>query len=254
MPAWRSVRVRPDRPISVVFLHGFLGSARDWVPVVERLGLGALIYDLPGHGATSLSEPPSLDGWARSLAAQLRGADPVVLVGYSLGGRLALRVAANHPDRVRALALIGANPGLVDSVEREERARLDDRRADAIRNDFGRFLRQWYAAELFALTPAAAAEMVSLRSANDPAAVADVIAGVSPGRARASWDALERLSVPLLVGAGERDEKYVRLVDRVVAVAPVATGTTVPDAGHAAHVEQPEAVARVLSNWISRLD
>lgn len=91
---------------TVVALHGWGRSRHDWSDALR--GLDALAVDLPGFGATP--EPPhawSVAEYAQQLAPLLSAATPVVLVGHSFGGRVACRMAADHPAAVRALVLTG---------------------------------------------------------------------------------------------------------------------------------------------------
>ncbi len=95
----------------VVILHGWGHSAAVWAPVVERLAKQHAVeaWDLPGFG----NEPLVSDAWgiaeyAAWVNEKLVGAQDVVLVGHSFGGRIASLLASRHPNWLRALVLIGA--------------------------------------------------------------------------------------------------------------------------------------------------
>ena len=229
-----------DMNDDTLLLHGFMGCAADWEPVLRGLDTGRAI-DLPGHGATPLDcAHLSLDGWADWVAAQ--HAPVRQLVGYSLGGRLALRIAARHPAFCQQVVLVSAHPGLTDAIERADRAALDTTRAAQIRADFRGFLRRWYASPLFGLTTQQQARLIDTRAAQDPATVAAVIEAMSPGRAPASWDTVQRLSerpAGLRVVVGARDAKY-------AAVWAEHPGVLTLDAGHAVHIEAADALAALL--------
>ena len=111
---------------TVVFLHGFLGAAQDWDPLTAALSRGrrCLALDLPGHGASSV-QPAAPDGEGSALSmeavagavaalleAEGAGEEPVVLVGYSMGARLALHLAARHPALFSKVAVVSGTPGI----------------------------------------------------------------------------------------------------------------------------------------------
>lgn len=232
----------------VVLLHGFLGSGADWDDARAELGdRQSWAPDLPGHGGTPLSAAPlSLDGWADMVAEGLRVRfdAPPVLVGYSMGGRVALRVAERHPDAIAHLVLVSTDPGIVDHDERRARAGLDDRRAEELLADTEGFLRRWYAARPFGLRGAVLEKMVSRRMANDPAALAQVVSALSPGRQPASWGVIDRTPVDVVVGS--EDVQYRELADRIVARQGGGAYWVVAEAGHGLPAETGRALGAVL--------
>ena len=196
--------------------------------------------DLAGHGSTpvarDLTEAGHRLGRAGGWGAYL---------GYSLGGRVALHLALAQPDLVTALVLIGAHPGIEDADEREARRRADDELADHLEAvGLDAFLDEWLAQPLFASLPPEADQRTE-RLTNDPAALGGHPA---PPQHRAPGPALgppPELSMPVLVLAGEHDERYRRLGRQAAAtIGTNASFETVPDAGHAAHLEQPGHVAQ----------
>jgi pimeloyl-ACP methyl ester carboxylesterase len=177
----------------------------------------------------------------------------VIVVGYSLGGRLALRLLEETNELVRGLALISASPGIENVEARVARAAEDDERALAIVADFAAFRDSWYSAPLFALDPDQVASATSRRSGVDSAAAAIVVSALSPGRAPSSWDLLEKAAVPILCVAGERDEKYVDIVNACASRRLGPTETRIlPSVGHSVHLDAPTALAAALSAWIAR--
>lgn len=225
-----------------------MGSGADWGPVADRLAGDAdvLAPDLPGHGgAVDLPDAAyTMDGAADRLAALLDG--PAVVAGYSMGGRLALHLALRRPDRVVALVLVSASPGLATAEERATRRALDAERAEEIENDFDGFLDRWYRAPLWGDLPDSVRQsLVARRRANRPDELARSLRGMGTGAQPSHWDRLTHLPCPAQALAGERDDKYVRIAHAMGARGPVAP-VVVPGAGHALLAEAPGAVAAAV--------
>ena len=116
----------------VVLLHGFTQTRQSWRRTVAALGgrYRALTPDLPGHGQAAERRPASFAACAAYVRALADG--PCTLVGYSMGGRIALYTALALPGLVERLVLVGASPGIADAAEREARRRADAALADRI--------------------------------------------------------------------------------------------------------------------------
>lgn len=240
----------------VVLLHGFLGRGADWDAV--RLGLPAewdvCAPDLPGHGAArDLPEAAcSIDAAADLVVNEIEG--PVDLVGYSMGGRLALHVAVTRPEAVRRLVLVAASPGLRTEAERAARRRLDAERAAAIAADLPAFVDRWYRMPLFDLDDALRQRLTADRIAhNDPVGLGRSLRGMGTGAQPSHWDALAGIRAPTLAVAGARDAKFVRLA-RAMAEAGGVETAVVPGAAHLLPAEAPDAVAALLTDFLTRPD
>ena len=237
--------------MTVLALHGFMGTGADWDAVAARLAdaTDVLAPDLPGHGeAVGLVDADyTCDGAAHRLldALDARGVERVVVAGYSMGGRLALHLAARHSGRVAALVLVSASPGLAAEPERAARRRLDADRASQIAADLPGFLDRWYRAEIWGgLDGALRQRLAARRLANRPAELARSLRGMGTGAQPSHWGALPNLP-PTLALAGARDAKFVQIAERMAEAAPVEA-VVVPGAGHALLDEAPGAVAEAV--------
>ncbi len=175
------------------------------------------------------------------------------LVGYSLGGRLALQLAARHPEKILSLTLLSSSPGLPSAAGRAARRRADDALAtDLETRGLKAFLPSWYALALFGglrRKPELFRRLLARRRQNDAAALARALRGCSVGRQRSLWLQLPKLNMPVLLIAGRSDEKYVRLMRLMQRQIPGARFCVVPGAAHAVVEEQPARVARLLEKF-----
>ncbi len=236
-----------------VFLHGWLGSGNDWQTVVEALQASfcCITVDLPGHGAHTLeNDSESLD--FSKLAPALHdtiqsvlGERTLVLLGYSMGGRIALRYALQYPDTLVGLVLESSQPGLTSPHERRQRANLDEKGAQTlVEKGLPQFLERWYSAPLFRSLhqhPERLQEMIKERATNRPDDVARVLRELSPGRQQPVWDQLPQIALPTLLLTGQLDPKYPRILQQMQPQLPDSQITIVENAGHNVHWESPQA-------------
>jgi len=249
----------PGRP-EILLLHGFMGSTSDWRGVIAALEgeHRCLAVDLPGHGS-SLGLPPdayTVEGSARALLDLLDGLgiERPVIVGYSMGGRLALYLALRHPERCSGLFLESASPGIEDPAERLARRRADEERAGRLESgDLASFLEDWYRQPLFASLARREEildQTIEARLRNDPVELARSLRGMGAGRGPSLWGELAALRMPALAVAGELDERYVEISARMAAVSPRVRAAVVPGAGHNVRLENPEAYLASLKRLL----
>ena len=171
-----------------------------------------------------------------------------MLVGYSMGGRIALYAALALPAIVERLVLIGASPGLADAAERERRRRDDEALADRIEAiGVTAFAEEWGAQPLFAgQDPRVAAAAHADRLRNTPDGLAAALRGLGTGVMTPLWGRLGELAMPVTLVAGERDAKFREIAERMAAALPAARLEVVPGAGHAVQLERPQAVAAAI--------
>ena len=235
----------------VVLVHGFTQTLRSWDPLAARLAARRPVarVDLPGHGGSAAVR---LDFVETTAALGAVGGE-AAYVGYSLGGRLCLRLTLDRPDLVAALVLIGASPGLADPAERAARKEADEALAAAIqRAGTGAFLERWLAAPPFASLRPAPAD-VAARRANPPEGLAAALRLLGTGVQDPLWDRLGELRPPVLLVAGAEDAKFAVLARQMAeGIGASAEVALIPGAGHAAHLEQPEEVGAVVERFLDR--
>jgi len=248
--------VEGDGP-AVTLLHGFTQSGRSWREVIATMPAGWrwIVPDLRGHGETRLrpGAPSTMDACTADLEMlwDHLGIDRTHLVGYSMGGRLALNVAARRPERLISLLTVGAHAGL-EGEARESRRQGDEALAQRIEKDgLEAFINYWTALPLFAglerRGPSFVAQMHAERMRNTTAGLAASLRGMGAGEMEPLWDQLGRVSFPSTFVAGQLDHGYVASARRLASIVPDSRVEIVLRAGHAVHQERPEAFARVLA-------
>ena len=245
----------------VTLLHGFTQSGRSWLEIISRMPEGWMwiVPDLRGHGETRTppGAPCSMDACIGDLEMLWKhlGATRTHLVGYSMGGRLALHVAARRPERVLSLLTIGAHAGLEEDA-REGRRRGDEALAVRIEKEgLEAFVNHWSSLPLFAglerRGPAFVAQARAERMTNHIAGLACSLRGMGAGAMEPVWDDLAHLTFPSTFVAGQLDHGYVSSARRLAATVPNGRVEVVPRAGHTVHQERPEAFARVLEGHLA---
>jgi 2-succinyl-6-hydroxy-2,4-cyclohexadiene-1-carboxylate synthase len=228
----------------VIFVPGFMQRGDAWAPVAELLpeSYSSVLLDHERH---------TLDGRLEEIVAAT-GEGPVALVGYSLGGRIALRAAVQHPERYSALVTVGAGAGIDDPGARTARSEADERMAAWMEvAPIEEIVAIWERQPLFADQ---SDELVDRqregRLSHDPRDLAVLMRTAGQGAMEPFWFALGRLDLPLLALSGVRDERYTAAARRVTREAPNATARVVEEAGHAAHLQQPAEVARLIGDFL----
>lgn len=260
--ALHTVLFGAGRPL--LLLHGFTGSAATWAGLAAQLApqRQCIALDLIGHGKSGAPADPArytMDHAVQDIAGLLDvlGISRVDLLGYSLGGRLALQFAVAAPGRVRALILESASPGLASPAERAARIAADDALAEVIERDgIEAFVAHWEALPLWASQAELPAELRARqrtqRLANRPQGLANSLRGMGTGRQRALWDMLPTLTIPTLLLAGALDAKFSAIAQQMAATLPRADLAIIAAAGHAIHLEQPEIFGQRVAVFLEQ--
>jgi 2-succinyl-6-hydroxy-2,4-cyclohexadiene-1-carboxylate synthase len=230
----------------VVLLHGFTQTRQSWRRTIAAGRYRALAPDLPGHGMASERRPASFAACAAYVRALADG--PCTLVGYSMGGRVALYTAITQPGLVERLVLVGASPGIADDAERAARRRADEELAERIeRIGIEAFAEEWGAQPLFAgQDPRVAAAAHADRLRNTPAGLAAALRGMGTGVMEPLWGRLGELTIPVTLVVGERDAKFRAIAGQMASAIADCRVELVAGAGHAAQLERPERVAAAI--------
>lgn len=247
---------------ALVALHGFTGASSTWDSLTERLreNFRIISIDLPGHGGTIMNHPH--DAWSIEETAECivkvleeAGIDQFNLLGYSMGGRLALSIAVLYPGKVLSLLLESASPGLKTVHERKERVEKDEDLARSILQEgVPSFVRFWEDIPLFQsqheLPEEKRKALRVQRLSNSPEGLAGSLRGMGTGTQPSYWEKLRDLSMPVLLMAGERDRKFHLIAQEMQQMIPKASLYIFEGAGHAIHVENENKFGTMVKKFL----
>lgn len=246
---------------AMVFLHGFLGDLHDWDTVAGSLSEAfcCVVIDLPGHGLSRLVPRARHNDMEGTLRAIVRLLDKLhihqcTLVGYSMGGRIALHAGLRAPERFHRLVIESATPGLLDGEERATRRKEDEALASELEADFQGFLARWYGQSIFASLhehPDRLQRMLERRRQGRPKELAAALRALSQGTQPPLWNELDHLKAPALFMAGEYDVKYRELAQAAARACPRGEHVVVPAAGHNIHIERPDRYTELLREFLA---
>ncbi len=241
----------------VLFLHGFLGSCREFDAIVPHLldRFCCLRVDLPGHGQTQVcAETYTMPNTAALIIHLLDylKISQCHLIGYSMGGRLALYLALQFPDRCLKTVLESASPGLRTEAERLARKQHDATLADRLEHDFPTFLTAWYEQPLFrSLRQHPDFEQIFRQRCNNrPSDLARSLRYLGTGEQPNLWNRLKSHQNPLLLLVGEHDRKFVSINQEMAHLCKAAQLKIIPTTGHTIHAEAPQTFALQIRRFL----
>ncbi|KON86640.1 esterase [Sporosarcina globispora] len=248
----------------LLLLHGFTGNSEGWKEFDPfwKDHSKTIALDIIGHGKT---ESPSDIGHYQieesaavinSLLEKM-GIWKIDILGYSMGGRLALTFAVNYPEKVRTLILESSSPGLKTEEERHERRLQDAKLADRIRQEgLGNFIDYWESIPLFenqkSLPDKIRTRIRTQRLANSIDGLANSLVGMGTGSQPSWWEELAHLEMPVLLITGDLDHKFCRIAKEMSKILPNVQWKSIEDTGHAIHVEKPELFGTIVSGFLSQ--
>ncbi|GKW46610.1 2-succinyl-6-hydroxy-2,4-cyclohexadiene-1-carboxylate synthase [Planococcus sp. NCCP-2050] len=249
-----------DKSPTIVFLHGFTGSAKTWQRIAGSLSdYKVVLVDLLGHGKTAVPEDASryvMELQVRDLHDLFSelGFTEFVLAGYSMGGRTALAYAIAHPERLQALILESASPGLKTAAEQVERQQRDSELALTIlANGIQSFVDKWENIPLFdsqkKLPFEIRDEIKQERLSQQPQGLANSLIGMGTGSQPSYWNHLKDIHVPVLLITGSMDLKFEAIAGEMK-TAFLQVQHQIVEAGHAIHVEKPAEFATIVDEYL----
>lgn len=243
----------------LTFLHGFMGHPSDWNDLRSQLEGTSFSSDQSiVMGALEIEPACDWSGGLEKLA--LKVSCPSVLVGYSMGARLALGLAVEFPEKVNGLILISGNLGIESDDLRNQRLKHDRSLAsemESLSNSIQKkeFLKRWYQQSVFATVSDSVRhhEMNRKLEKNDWVKWSRTLQTFSVARQPNYWQCLNSIKVPVWMIAGQKDEKYQEIAKRFWLQSRMehSKSVIVPDSGHIVHREQPEAVVKEIRSFLN---
>ena len=250
---------QPSKP-AIVLLHGFLGDKQDWSAVTKILAehYYCISIDLPGHG-DSLNQPLATPGFEtcceliQQTVSKL-GIETYHLIGYSLGGRIALHLARRYPSSVLSLILESCHPGLQSEQDKAQRKVNDAQWADKLTHlDITAFLTQWYQQAVFAdLSITEQQTMITRRSGNQGATLSNCYQATSLAQQADLWDTPAVISASCFFIAGSNDKKFLSLATRWQQQYPLKL-YAVNASGHNVHSAAPDTFSQLVLRLLNSL-
>lgn len=250
----------------VILLHGFTGDHSTWNPIKQYLmdSFKVISIDIIGHGKTS--SPPDVRNYRiEQVVSQISGIldhlslKKAHILGYSMGGRLALSYAIANPERVKSLVLESASPGLRTVEERRLRVQADEQLSDKIlRDGIEKFVDYWGNIPLFKtqeknLNTLDREQIQQQRLANNPTGLANSLKGMGTGAQPSYWEKLATLDMPVLLVCGQLDPKFCRISQEMQLLIQNADLVEVNEVGHAIHVEVPKKFGTIVKEFFCKI-
>lgn len=252
-----------EKPL-IFFLHGFMGDINEFDEAIKLLGdeFSYLTIDLPGHGKTKVLGGDEYYTIANTALALINLLDHLkinkcFLVGYSMGGRLGLYLTLHFGERFYKVVLESASPGLATAEERLERIKGDTQIASKLARsiaqiDFADFLSNWYNQPIFGSIKnhPQFAKMLDSRLQNHPLGLAKSLQFMGTGNQPSLWQKITDNTIPLLLIAGENDEKFININKEVANLCDSAQLKIISNAAHNIHWENTVEFVQNLRDFL----
>ena len=249
---------------TVLLLHGFTGSLEDWRDIYTNLDekFNYVGIDLIGHGKSD--SPSNIEYYkAESLVSQIQNIldqlsiDKVIILGYSMGGRVALNFAVSHPQKIKGLILESTSAGIKNEKDRIERIESDEELASYIEeNGTEKFAERWMDQDIFNTQRRFSDEKlqkIKRRIAqNSKRGLANTLRGFGTGKMPYFAENLNSIKCPVLLISGELDTKYCELNSELEKKFSNAKNAVIKNAGHNTHLEEKERFVRAANHLLKQ--
>jgi 2-succinyl-6-hydroxy-2,4-cyclohexadiene-1-carboxylate synthase len=256
-----SFKVNKDKPV-ILFLHGFMGNIHEFDPAIKLLfdDFSYLTIDLPGHGKTKVlgDEYYTMSSTAQAIIKLLDELkiDKCFLIGYSMGGRLALYLTLYFPQRFIKVILESASPGLATETARLARIKTDTQIARKLtriinKDDFNNFLNHWYQQPIFGKVKdhPQYQSMIESRLANHPLNLVKSLQFMGTGSQPCLWELLTPNTIPIVLLVGEKDAKFININIAITKECKFAKLQIIDQVGHNIHLENTLAFVKNIHDF-----
>ena len=261
----------------ILFLHGFMGDRHEFQPAIAKLSqqFYCVAIDLPSHGQTDLTNQGTdqftyqdscysqnscytIDFTARAIIKflELLNIERCFLVGYSMGGRVALYLVINFPKYFHKAVFESASAGLRTDLERSDRLARDQQLAASLESlqdhEFRLFLESWYQQEIFANLRSHPnfPQLLEQRLQNSPSELAKSLRYFGTGMQPSLWEDLPQIKIPLLLLVGELDHKFVQINQQIAQACKFSQLEIIPNCGHNIHFQSPDIFTEKIHSFL----
>jgi 2-succinyl-6-hydroxy-2,4-cyclohexadiene-1-carboxylate synthase len=248
----------------VLFLHGLTGCAEDWFPVFEQMPdkYNYLALDIIGHGKSDSPVDPAKYN-VEALISQIKyikdhlTPNKIFLLGYSMGGRLALNYAISYPDDIKGLILESTSAGIKNDEERQKRYEDDSKLIEFIEtHTLEEFIDMWNDQELFntqrRFSNDKLKKMKKKKSSGSKLGYANTLKGFSTGIMPPVHDKLKKIPVKILLITGDLDSKFTGINARLAKRFFKAKHKIVRNSGHNTHLEESKRFVEIVLNYLGQ--
>jgi 2-succinyl-6-hydroxy-2,4-cyclohexadiene-1-carboxylate synthase len=260
----RPKKLDTTKPI-IILLHGFASTSDDWLEIMQILPTKYQIIavDLVGFGRSSV--PDNSKYYSQTFQVKLLDeiinnvqSKDVFIVGYSMGGRLALSYVAKYFSKLKGLVVESSTAGIIKTSDRVERIKSDEELAAYIEsNKINKFVERWTSLELFnsqKKLPKEKIEKIKAEKLNlNPIGLSNSLKGFSTGRMNHLWNVLPNIYIPVLLVTGELDNKYCEINSKMNKKFPESSHQIVKEAGHNVHLEKPNEFVNLLHKFFDSI-
>lgn len=227
------MKTNKNKPV-LLCLHGFLGSHHDWDFLKEKTDYDVRAIDIPA-------------GTIEEICDHLSNLiDTCTILGYSMGGRIAIEFAKRYPQKVKKLILESTSPGIENPIERQARWESDQNKSRELTKNFPKFIEDWYKQPLFGtlFKNPKFKPYLQDRLKQNSEVMAQILCELSPGITPSHWHDFPEVPTTLLVG--ENDHKYVEIAKKLKEIYPKIKVHMISDSSHAIHIEYQDTFAQCV--------
>lgn len=234
-------------------LHGFLGRPTDWEFFIEKNPKQQWhLIDL--FDEKQFQPPLGFWSWAKTFNASVeKSTKKKVLLGYSLGGRLALHALLDQPNLWDAAVIVSANPGLENEADREPRCLHDAKWAGRFlssQDSWNTLMRDWNSQGVFSKS----SSFDRLEADFSRKMLADVLTGWSLGKQDDLKSDIQRITTPILWIAGEDDQKFSAIARSLAFFHPCSRTCIVSNAGHRVPWQEAEMFQQQMEIFLENVN
>jgi 2-succinyl-6-hydroxy-2,4-cyclohexadiene-1-carboxylate synthase len=236
-------------PKHLALVHGFTQTGNSMLPFAQQPDdqWTTHVVDAPNHGD---SHDVSLN-MAHGADALVETVGEAIYLGYSMGARLCLHAALQHPEKVRGLVLVSGTAGIRDDAQRLLREKFDNDLGQHIETiGVAAFISEWLAKPMFTNLKFAAADIAD-RCRNTALGLSSSLRLAGTGAQQSLWPTLHSIRVPVLIIAGKNDTTFCDNAEQMgELIGSKATVSLIDNCGHCAHLEQPEVFSSIVVDWL----